>query len=398
MCNFDKHFLMSTEDVKEYCKKILNYFNEDEEIDAIEIGDGNINYVFKVFSKDKSIIIKQADEFLRSSGRALDVYRSKIEAEILKIEYSLSPNHIPKVYSYDENMHALAMEDISDYKNMRKELLEEKEFDNFSDEIALFLSNVLLPTTDLVMDRAEKKDNVKLFINKELCDITEDLVLTEPYYNYKNRNIISKGQEDFVEKFLYNDESLKFEVAKLRDRFMNYSQALIHGDLHTGSIFINKNGIKIIDPEFAFYGPIGYDIGNVIGNLFFTLANKTYFSNNKDFVQWINKTIIDTFDKINISLRKKYDDIVTFSLYKNESFKEYYLSSILSDSIGYAGTEMIRRTVGDSKVAEISSLELSDKKLVMERALIKTAILFIKNRNRINKGKKLIDIFEFIKE
>lgn len=398
MCKFDKHFLMSTEDVKEYCKKVLKYFNEDEEIEAIEIGDGNINYVFKVFNKDKSIIIKQADEFLRSSGRALDVYRSKIEAEILKIEYSLSPNHIPKVYSYDENMHALAMEDISDYKNMRKELLEEKEFDNFSDEIADFLSNVLLPTTDLVMDRAEKKDNVKLFINKELCDITEDLVLTEPYYNYKNRNIISKGQEDFVEKFLYNDESLKFEVSKLRDRFMNYSQALIHGDLHTGSIFINKNGIKIIDPEFAFYGPIGYDIGNVIGNLFLSLANKTYFSNNKDFVKWIKKTIIDTFDKINISLRKKYDDIVTFSLYKNESFKEYYLSSILSDSIGYAGTEMIRRTVGDSKVAEISSLELSDKKLMMERALIKIAILFIKNRNTINEGKKLIDIFEFIKE
>ena len=229
---------------------------------------------------------------------------------------------------------------------------------------------------------------MKLFINKELCDITEDLVLTEPYYNYKNRNIISKGQEDFVEKFLYNDESLKFEICKLRDRFMNYSQALIHGDLHTGSIFINQNGIKIIDPEFAFYGPIG----------FFSLANKTYFSNNKDFVKWIKKTIIDTFDKINISLRKKYDDIVTFSLYKNESFKEYYLSSILSDSIGYAGTEMIRRTVGDSKVTEISSLELSDKKLMMERALIKTAILFIKNRNTINEGKKLIDIFEFIKE
>ena len=399
MCNFNKHFLMSTDDVKKYCKKVLKYFDEDEEIEAVEIGDGNINYVFKVFNKDKkSIIIKQADEFLRSSGRALDVYRSKIEAEILKIEYSLSPNHIPKVYFYDENMHALAMEDISDYKNMRKELLEEKEFDNFADEVSSFLSNVLLPTTDLVMDRAKKKDNVKLFINKELCDITEDLVLTEPYYNYKNRNIISKGQEEFVEKFLYNDETLKFEVAKLRDRFMNYSQALIHGDLHTGSIFINKNGIKIIDPEFAFYGPIGYDIGNVIGNLFFSLANKTYFSNNKDFVQWIKKTIIDTFDKINISLRKKYDEIVTFSLYKNESFKEFYLNSILADSIGYAGTEMIRRTVGDSKVAEISSLELSDKKLVMERALIKTAILFIKNRNSINEGKKLIDIFEFVKE
>lgn len=49
---------------------------------------------------------------------------------------------------------------------------------------------------------------------------------------------------------------------------MNNAQALIHGDLHSGSIFINEKGIKVIDPEFAFYGPMGYDIGNVIGNLF----------------------------------------------------------------------------------------------------------------------------------
>ena len=34
---------------------------------------------------------------------------------------------------------------------------------------------------------------------------------------------------------------------------MNYSQSLIHGDLHSGSIFINEKGIKIIDPEFSFY-------------------------------------------------------------------------------------------------------------------------------------------------
>ncbi len=27
--------------------------------------------------------------------------------------------------------------------------------------------------------------------------------------------------------------------------------------------------MKVIDPEFSFYGPMGYDIGNVIGNLFF---------------------------------------------------------------------------------------------------------------------------------
>ena len=63
-----------------------------------------------------------------------------------------------------------------------------------------------------------------------------------------------------MQKHLYRNEKLKAEVGMLRNAFMNNAQALIHGDLHSGSIFINKNGIKVIDPEFAFYGPRGYDI------------------------------------------------------------------------------------------------------------------------------------------
>lgn len=36
---------------------------------------------------------------------------------------------------------------------------------------------------------------------------------------------------------------------------MNCAQALLHGDLHSGSVFANDSGIKVIDPEFAFTGP-----------------------------------------------------------------------------------------------------------------------------------------------
>ena len=69
------------------------------------------------------------------------------------------------------------MEDISEYKNLRKELMDGKIFKNFADEISSFLADTLLPTTDLVLDRGEKKDRVKTFINKELCDISECLML-----------------------------------------------------------------------------------------------------------------------------------------------------------------------------------------------------------------------------
>ncbi|MGL6105211.1 phosphotransferase, partial [Romboutsia sp.] len=224
----------------------------------------------------------------------------------------------------------------------------------------------------------------------------EDLVFTEPYYDYKGRNIILDENKEFVEKFLYTNHHLKKEVGILRDKFMNYSQALIHGDLHSGSIFINEKGLKVIDPEFAFYGPIGYDVGNVIGNLFFAWANKYYTEgNNIDFINWISETIKDIIDLFIEKTNKKFDDIVTFDLYNNE-FKEDYIKSILSDTFGFAGTEIIRRVVGDSKVLEITSVDDTRKRVPMERALIKLGISLITNRNKFTVGKDIIDEFNLI--
>lgn len=398
MNKYDTHFLMTIEDVKIYAKEKLKFFDLDEDIDAVEIGDGNINYVFKVYSKkcNRSIVIKQADKVIRSSGRALDINRNKIEAEILKIEKELSPNYIPEIYYYDENMYALSMEDISEYKNLRKELFLGKTFKDFANHITNFLVDTLLPTTDLVLSNFEKKENVKKFINIELCDISEDLVLTEPYYNYKNRNIITKENLKFVEETLYNNKKLKCEVSKLRDRFMNCSQALIHGDLHSGSIFINENGMKVIDPEFAFYGPIGYDVGNVIGNLFFAYANKFYTDeNNVSFLQWIDQTIVSIVNMFLEKFSKKYDDIVKLSLYKGE-FKEYYINQILSDSFGYAGTEIIRRVVGDAKVLEVVDIQDIDTKIKLEKTLIRFGISLIMNREKFDCGEDIVKQFKIL--
>ncbi|ESR36152.1 hypothetical protein CICLE_v100294801mg, partial [Citrus x clementina] len=49
--------------------------------------------------------------------------------------------------------------------------------------------------------------------------------------------------------------------------FCERAQALIHGDLHTGSVMDTPNSTQVIDPEFAFYRPMGFDIGAFVGNL-----------------------------------------------------------------------------------------------------------------------------------
>ena len=379
---YQEHFLLDCDEVISYVKE-KNLFLENDDLTVKEIGDGNINYIFKVENKidGKSIILKQADKLLRSSGRPLDLTRSKIEANILRIENNLAPHFVPEIYFYDEIMCVLAMEDISEYKNLRTELIAGKIFPNFADNISEFLSRTLLLTTDLFMNKFEKKKNVKEFTNPELCDISECLVFTEPYDNNKNRNIITIGNEEFVENMLYKNEDLHFAILKLREKFMNYSQSLIHGDLHSGSIFINEKGIKIIDPEFSFYGPMAYDIGNVIGNLYFPLYRAKFFMENskkkEEFINWLEKCILDIpilFSKKCKLLWEKYSND---KLLKNNKFRDYYIENIVKDSLAYAGTEIIRRTVGDAKVLELTSLETSEKKLELERRLINKAILMI---------------------
>lgn len=395
MNKYQEHFRMSVDDAITYTKD-LGIFPESAKLRGEEIGDGNINYIFRVIEDEtgKSVVLKQADKFLRSSGRPLDLDRNRIEAEILKLEGECAPEFVPKVYRYDDVMCVIVMEDISAYKNLRKELMAGKIFPKFADEISSFLVDTLLPTTDLVLDRAEKKDRVRAFVNKELCDISECLVFTEPYVNDRDRNIVIPENMEYVKKHLYDDVKLRAEAAKLKNNFMNNAQALIHGDLHSGSIFINEDGMKVIDPEFSFYGPMGYDIGNVIGNLFFSLSNRRHLmeegEKKEEFIKWLSQTIRDIFDMFVIKFHKKYKEIVKDPMYTNEEFENWYLGQVLADSVGSAGLEIIRRVVGDSKVMEVTLIEDIEKRIAVERELIEIGIRFIKNRYEIKVGKDLV--------
>lgn len=140
MLKFNSHFKMGTDDVVLYAKENLHVFNENADLQAKEIGDGNINYVFNVWDTktNDSIIIKQADTVLRLSGRPLDVDRNRIEAEILILHGKLAPQFVPKVYKYDPIMCAISMEDISDHISLRSELLNRKIFPSLADHITTF--------------------------------------------------------------------------------------------------------------------------------------------------------------------------------------------------------------------------------------------------------------------
>ena len=389
MPNFDTYFLMNESDAIEYAKIKVPQKNWDEAtMTCKEIGDGNLNYVFKVQdAKGASVIVKQAGEELRiSKDMHIDTDRNRIESEILILQGKLAPGYVPEIYNYDTVMSACCMQDLSDHLIMRTAMLQHKIYPKFAEQISTFMAQVLMGTTDVVMNHQEKKDLQKKFISPELCDITEALVYTEPYNDELGRNNVFPPMADFVKEKLYGDTELQLEVAKLKMDFMTRAQSLIHGDLHTGSIFINEESTMVFDPEFCFYGPMGYDIGNVIANMIFAWCNGDV-AGEKEFCQWTESVIVDVVNLTMEKMNRYYEEHVTDTMCKTPGYKEYYMGTILADTAAVTGLELIRRTVGMANVKDITTIADEAARTRAEKICITAAIDFIKNREDKKCGK-----------
>jgi len=375
---YSKYFLMNEEDVKSYVQAKIKGFSGTLHSD--EIGDGNLNYVFRVKNEQgDSVIVKQAGPQARiSDDFVLSTDRNRIETEALIIEGELTPSLVPEILLFDEVMSCCVMEDLKDFEIMRKQLNVFKTYDHFAELISTFMAENLIRTTDFLLDPKKKKEFQKRFINPELCEITEHLVYTEPYINFKRQNILTAGNEEWIHSFVYKDTDLHLEVAKRKIQFLTEAQALLHGDLHTGSIFINDETLKVIDPEFAFYGPIGYDVGNLIANLTFAWARGLAYEED-EFVSWIEETLLSTIQLFH----KKARNILATS---TEQFAVYatllddYMERISRDTFAIAGIEMNRRIIGLAKVADITTIEPIDARITTERRCLKIAKECILNK------------------
>lgn len=386
MNKFNEHFLLDEKSVIEFVVERVDGFKNSRKLRSEEIGDGNINYVYRVIDEDsgRSVIVKQAGANLRTSGRPLDIGRNKIEYTSLEIYSKACPKLVPKLYFYSSEMAAMVMEDLGAQKTLREALFSEEVVDNFVDEISDFISLAVFSTSDIIGDREEKKRLVKEFVNVDMCDISEDLVFAEPYDDYKGRNTVLSKMEGYVKAKLYDDIYLHREVASLRNNFMNNTQSLIHGDLHSGSIFVGDKSIKVIDAEFAFFGPLGYDLGNVLAHLVFALSF-CYFEKSKEtYCTYLESTMLGLVEKVSSKLKRQINNYANCSLYKEDYFIDDYVTSIINDAMGYCGLEIIRRVVGDTKVPEIER-SVKDR-IGLEKYLIDKGISLIKNRRTINTG------------
>lgn len=138
----------------------LGLFREGAPLVCREIGDGNLNLVFRIVDKEakKGIIIKQALPYAKVVGESwpLTLKRAVIESNALRTFAGYAPQYVPKVYYSDESLAITVMEDLSRLQIARKGLIEGKTYPLLSQHIGEFIAKTLFYTSDFGMNQQEK--------------------------------------------------------------------------------------------------------------------------------------------------------------------------------------------------------------------------------------------------
>lgn len=383
---------------------VMSYFGEDE-LQADEIGDGNLNYVYKISSiqdSQKALILKQAVPYLRCVGEEFALSRERMSYEIRALQkfYSIFPSFVPKVHHVNEAMSLVVMEYLDSYTIMRKGLIERTEYKKFSEQISTFMAATLFYTSSLHLSSSEKRALVDRFnSNVELCKLSEDFVFSFAFMEHETNN--KERVEDSKEaKKLFLDMELKEKILELKYKFMTQSDALLHGDLHTGSIMINETRACIIDPEFAFVGPFGFDIGVLLANFVSSYVYHSVVSRDDEYKEWLLLGIKEFLAKFQTKfldfwsesknsalLIEGYLDSITL-----EAYKRKFVKDILRDSVGFAGCEAARRVYGVAGVEEIRGIKDNLLREKAEEMVLKIAREFLMRYKTIQNCDEILEI------
>ena len=367
-----RYHTFTATDAVEYARQFGQIADPLVLVTADEIGDGNLNLVFKI--RDAAgvsrVIVKQALPYVRCVGESwpLTLDRARIEAETLLTHSQFCPQHTVNVLHHDAELAVMVQEDLSDHEIWRSELVKGKYYPQAAGQLAEYLAQTLFHTSDFYQSAQAKKAAVSRYTNPELCQITEDLFFTDPYIDHERNNFDPALLPDVLA--LRQDDALKLAVASLKHRFLSKAEALLHGDIHSGSIFVAEGRLKAIDAEFGFYGPIGFDVGTALGNLLLNYCGLPGLAGPRDAAAGREQRLKDihilwdTFASRFLALSEEKTQDSTLA---TAGYVQQFLQQVWQDAVGYCGSELIRRTIGLAHVADLDSIADDEMRRACQR-------------------------------
>lgn len=349
-----------------------------------EVGDGNLNLVFIVEGARGAAVVKQALPYVRLVGDSwpLPLSRAYFEHEALVRQAARDPGRVPEVHHFDRDQALIVMEFLSPHRILRGKLIDGERVADLGAVLGRFCARTAFRGSDLAMNPAAKKADTALFLgNVALCDISEQLVFTDPYFDAP-RNHHTPDLTPVVAR-LRADSAVRDAAQAMLLRFTSGSETLCHGDLHTGSVMCTDTDTRVIDPEFGFVGPMGFDLGMLLANFLMAFfCQPAHRADPAPMQDWLLSVITDCVtafrDEFALLWRTERRGILyPDTLLPGEAALGSVLSHVWMDAMGFCGCEMHRRCLSLAHNADFERIgdtalraRLEARNLMMGRQLL----------------------------
>ena len=164
---------------------------------------------------------------------------------------------------------------------------------------------------------------------------------------------------------------------------------------------VTPTDTRVIDPEFAMMGPIGFDLGAYLGNLLLSWYSQPGHAapgrNRNPMRAWLLEQVeifwthfSDSF--LSLWRTQAGGDAYPLSLfaaqvdrYAFEAERQAYMDALFADMIGFAACKMIRRLFGFAHVADFDSIADADARAAGEKNALTLARAILLEPQRFQK-------------
>ncbi|MBZ9730869.1 phosphotransferase [Salegentibacter sp. JZCK2] len=282
------HLTANIKTVEKYLEA-RSWLETGEKVTAIEVpGDGNMNFTLRVKTNRRSFIIKQSRDYVEKYPQVeAPITRSLREAKFYELVsgYSSLKKQMPNLLKIDNQNYVLYLEDLgnaTDYTFLYKngQVLNEDE-----------LFKIISFAADLHTNLTRENSEINL-PNRKMRELNHKHIFIYPFLeeNGLDLDAVLPGLQSIAAPYKNNDD-LKGKIEKLGERYLQDGNSLLHGDYFPGSWIKTKGGIKIIDPEFCFFGEPEFEIGVTIAHL--KMANQPEEIVSKAFRYYTEKALLN---------------------------------------------------------------------------------------------------------
>ena len=228
-------------------------------------GAGNMNYVLRIDTGARTLIIKQSRPYVEKYPQVpAPAERALVEGAFYN-KIASNPEireAMPGLLGLDPDNYILALEDLGESNDFT--FLYERETALQPEQLTALATYLHTLHASFV----EREPADPLLSNRTMRTLNHEHIFYFPFLEDTGfeLDVVLPGLQELAMPYK-KDTALKQRIQALGTIYLNDGNYLLHGDYYPGSWLNTSGGVKIIDPEFCFYGHREFDVGVLLAHL-----------------------------------------------------------------------------------------------------------------------------------